>query len=69
MIQHPKHVILLELQEAGIPNEKLHELTDRIGEAYDEANPPAAQVNVRGRHAHFELVEPDVTERDEEGES
>lgn len=60
MIQHPKALILDELQRAGIPSSDLHGLTERIAEAYREANREVAI------HESFRPRFEFVTDRDEE---
>lgn len=39
-IKHPKALIRHRLQEAGVPTADLHDLTEGIAEAYDDANTP-----------------------------
>ena len=37
-IQHPKALIRHQLQEAGVPGSEVHDLTERIAEAYEDVN-------------------------------
>ena len=54
-IQHPKALILDQLQRAGVPSSQLHVVAAQIAEAYEDANPAELRLSTSASGEPIEL--------------